>query len=273
MKKNNSPTYGKWLETWVKIYKEPYLTESSIKRLLVSVRNHVPQWLKEKRLTAIRAFDLDKAVAGCTLPRSRKYVYHILHNSLYRAYCLDLIPTNVASKMTLVRHRQKRGQSLTHEEQTKFLNAVKDTPYYNAFRFLLLTGVRRGELMSIKFSDVLHADKLIKINGTKTETSERYIILTEEIEKIIAQQLERHAGEVYVFPYSADALTHLFKQVCPNHKLHDLRHTFITRCAESGIHINVTQTLVGHKTLNTTLAIYTHTSLDFARTEFEKFRV
>ena len=91
--------------------------------------------------------------------------------------------------------------------------------------------------------------------------------------KIIAEQRERHAGEVFVFPYSADALTHLFKQVCPNHKLHDLRHTFITRCAESGIHINVTQTLFGNKTVNTTLAIYTHTSLDFARTEFEKFRV
>ena len=75
--------------------------------------------------------------------------------------------------------------------------------------------------MSLKFSDVLHADKLIKINGTKTETSERYIILTEELEKIIAQQLERHAGEVYVFPYSADALTHLFKQVCPNHKTYN----------------------------------------------------
>ncbi len=273
MRKNNAPTFGQWLESWIKIYKIPFLAESSIKRLRVSVKNHVPQWLKDKRITDIKAFDLDRAVASCNLPRSRKYVYHILHNSLYRAYCLDMIPVNVASKMTLIRHRQKRGQSLTHEEQAKFLKAVENSPYFNAFRFLLLTGVRRGELTGLKFDDVQHSERLIKVNGTKTETSERFILLTDELEKIIAEQRERHPTDVYIFPYSADALTHLFKQVCPTHKLHDLRHTFITRCAESGIHINVTQNLVGHKTLNTTLSIYTHISIDFARSEFEKFRV
>lgn len=42
--------------------------------------------------------------------------------------------------------------------------------------------------------------------------------------------------------------------------------------AESGININVTQNLVGHKTLNTTLSIYTHISIDFARSEFAKFK-
>ena len=88
----------------------------------------------------------------------------------------------------------------------------------------------------------------------------------------MAEQRKRHSDEEFVFPYSADALTHLFKQVCPDHKLHDLRHTFITRCAESGININVTQNLVGHKTLNITLSIYTHISIDFARSEFAKFK-
>lgn len=272
MKKNKTLTFGKWLEVWIDTYKKPYLAESSIKRLLVSVRNHVPQWLKDKRVTEITAFDLDRAVANCALPRSRKYVYHILHNSLHRAYCLDVITTNVASKMTLIRHRQKRGQSLTHEEQRLFLKAVANTPYFNAFKFLLLTGVRRGELTGLKFDDVQHTERLIKINGTKTETSDRFILLTDELEGIITEQRKRHPDEEFVFPYNADALTHLFKHVCPNHKLHDLRHTFITRCAESGININVTQNLVGHKTLNTTLSVYTHISIDFARSEFAKFK-
>lgn len=265
--------FSEWLTEWIKVYKAPYLTDGSVKRLLVSVRNHIPQWIKNKRINEIRAIDLDKAVASCPLPRSRKYVYHILHNSLYRAYCVDLIEQNVASKMSLVRHRQKRGQSLTHEEQDKLLTAVKFTPYYNAIRFLLLTGVRRGELASLKFSDVYDLDGLIKINGTKTETSERFIFLTNELKQIIAEQKEKHPESEYIFLYHGDTLTHLFKTVLSNHKLHDLRHTFITRCAESGININVTQNLVGHKTLNTTLSIYTHISIDFARSEFEKFRI
>ena len=62
----------------------------------------------------------------------------------------------------------------------------------------------------------------LSANGTKTETSDRFILLTDELKGIITEQRKRHPDEEFVFPYNADALTHLFKLVCPNHKLHDL---------------------------------------------------
>ena len=264
---------SEWLEVWLTTYKIPYLKLSSINRINTALKNHIPLWLKNKSITDITVMDLDKSLSEIELSRTRKYCYYILHNSLYRAYCLGFIKDNVAQKMLLVKHKQRRGKALNKTEQVKFLKAIEKSPYKNAFKFLLFSGVRRGELERLEYKDVYELDNLILIRGTKTETSERYIILTNELKEIIREQREVHPFANVIFPYPADTLTHHFKKYCPGHKLHDLRHTFITRCAESGININVTQNLVGHKTLNTTLAIYTHISQEFLKEEFKKFKI
>ena len=260
-----------WLTQWLEVYKIPYLKESSIKRINVSIRNHIPKWLKDKNLEELTAFDIDKALASIPHSRSRKYSYYIITNALHRAYCLDLIKSDLSRKVNLIKHKQKRGNALTHEEQEKFLEQIKNTKLENAFKFLLYTGVRRGELLSLRFSDVLYNDGLIFIRGTKTESSERYIILSSDARGILESQKKLVDGDIF-FPYNGDLLTHTFKRLCPTHKLHDLRHTFITRCAESGVNVKVCQYLVGHKSLYTTLGIYTHVIIEFAKLEFKKFK-
>ncbi len=265
-------TYKEFIDYWLEVYKKPYLKPSSYKRILAEIKNHIPEEVKKARLNRITVGMIDKAVASVDLSRSRKYVYYVYHNSLHRAYCLGLITDNIAEKLFLVKHRQKRGQALTHEEQESFLKAIHGTFYENAFLFLLHSGIRRTELITLKYSDVHKKDGLIKISGTKTDTSERFIPLTDKLAEIIERQRERAKGEL-IFPYYADTLTHHFKRYSPNHRLHDLRHTYITRCAESGVNINVTQSLVGHKTLNTTLAIYTHVSTLFIKSEIAKLKI
>ena len=96
--------------------------------------------------------------------------------------------------------------------------------------------------------------------------------LTDNLAEIIEEERKR-VKTSYIFNFKPDTLTHIFKKYCQNHKLHDLRHTYITRCAESGININVTQNLVGHSTLNTTLSIYTHISQKFIQDEIKKLKI
>lgn len=106
----------------------------------------------------------------------------------------------------------------------------------------------------------------------KTESSDRVIFLNSDIIETLKNQRCFSYGNL-IFPYDKSNVSHTFKRFCPNHRLHDLRHMFITRCAESGININVAQRLVGHSDITTTLQIYTHVTTEFQREEFAKFRL
>ena len=137
--------------------------------------------------------------------------------------------------------------------------------------------LRRAEALSLLYEDIDRKERLILIRGTKTNNSERLIVMTDEVEKIIDNQLKQNTKYKYdgnrVFPFSCQQMSRVFRELCPNHHLHDLRHTFITRCAECGVNISVCQQLVGHSTSDMTLNVYMHVMDEFKRKEALKFTI
>lgn len=68
-----------------------------------------------------------------------------------------------------------------------------------------------------------------------------------------------------------DALTQAFKRLMPSHHLHELRHTFITRCQECGVAREIVSVWAGHAADNTqTSNVYTHFSREFMLNEAQK---
>ncbi|MDR2202217.1 MAG: tyrosine-type recombinase/integrase [Clostridiales bacterium] len=55
-----------------------------------------------------------------------------------------------------------------------------------------------------------------------------------------------------------------------NFTIHDLRHTFATRCLESGVAMKTIQKWLGHTTYGTTADIYSHVSTEFERAEIKR---
>ena len=262
-----------WLKDWLRIYKIPYITPGSVERLETVVRLHVPDWLKSKQLDTLRALDVDRAISECKRPRTRKYLYFTLRNALRKAYCVDLIPQDITLKMQSVRYRAQTGRALTITEQARFLEATVTCKYSNLFRFYLLTDARRSEALGLKWADIDWQLGQIHIRGTKTESSDRIIYILPELAEVLRKQHEQTGNGDRVFPYEKANVSHAFGKYCPAHRLHDLRHTFVTRCAENGININVAQQLAGHSDISTTLKIYTHVTTEFSRAEFAKFRL
>ena len=127
--------------------------------------------------------------------------------------------------------------------------------------------------MSLEWSDVDFDLRRIHIAGTKTESSDRIMYILPELATALEEQRKATGTGVLVFPDDKTNVTHAFHRLCPEHRLHDLRHTFVTRCAESGININVAQQLAGHSDISTTLKIYTHVTTEFTKTEFAKFKL
>lgn len=284
---NEEYTLGEWLDEWYEIYKKPKLKPYSLRNIEQVLRLYVPAELKEKSLSELRAHDIEKALAKVPFPRMRVYSRQVLFSALRKAQKLDFVSRNVIEAVDPVKYKKQKSKSLSIAEQREFMEKLEKSRYRWLMLFYLLTGVRRSEALSIEWQDVDYENGVIHIHGTKTAGSERDILLTEDIAAVLEEQRKQNerekearkrgryhqAPESIVFPFSAQQVSREFKRLCPNHHLHELRHTFITRCAESGVNVTVCQQLVGHATADMTLNVYTHVMDEFKRKEAAKYKL
>ena len=116
--------------------------------------------------------------------------------------------------------------------------------------------------------DIDYKNKTLHINGTKTNSSNRTIPLFDEAAALLS--VLPHNSDGFFFNFRPDYVTHAFKKICPEHKLHDLRHTFATNCPEAEIPLKVVQKWLGHSNIDTTADIYTHVTQDISCAEAHK---
>ena len=270
-------TLGEWLNLWFEIYKKPYLKPYSLRNIEQQIRLHTPDWLKAMKLKTIRLLDIDRALANIPLGRTRKYTKQVWHNAFKKAQQLELVEKNVVALTDAIKYRKKSGNALSIKEQQRFMNNLQGKRVKWLMLFYLYSGVRRAEATALEWSDIDETSGLITIRGTKTIDSQRDILLTDDLRLFLEEQrkqIKQEKGTKYeskhpekVFDYSPSYISQAFKKLCPSHRLHDLRHTYITRCAECGVNVNVCQQLVGHSTAELTMNVYTHVLDDFKRKE------
>ncbi len=270
-------TVGEWLMLWFETYKKPFLKEYSLRNIEQMIRLHTPDWFKNIPLAKVRVFDVDRALSGIPLGRTYVYARQVWHSAFSKALKLGIIERNVLELTDKVSYKKKRSNALTIEEQKNFISALEGRRAKWVMLFYLHTGVRRAEALNILWKDIDKERRLIRVRGTKTADSDRFIILTDEVQKILdgqkAQCKKEKIKDERIFPYSKQQMSRVFRELCPNHHLHDLRHTFITRCAECGVNVSVCQQLVGHSTSDMTLNVYMHVMDEFKRKEALKFTI
>lgn len=277
---SSMPTVGEWLDYWFNTYKRGQLAPNSVRNIEQILRLHTPAWFKALLMNEVTVLQADAVLAAIEQKRQRKYARQVLHAAFKKAVKVELLPRNVIENTEPVKYRQEPSEALTIEEQDAFLEAIKGNRMENLFLFSMHTGARRTEICSLKWSDINWQEELITIRGTKSEQSFRVFPLSAALKEILLRQrdlqardigtrYERHDGRI--FPYTPCYVSQVFKRFCPSHHLHELRHTFVTRCAESEMNVSVCQQLVGHSTADLTLNIYTHVLDAYKRKEAAKF--
>ena len=261
-------TYGDWLKEWLRVYKKPYV--KNCKTLKRNIELHIPQKVKKTKLNVITAFDIQSALLSVKTSRVRVEIYDIYHGSLSMAYKNGLLYRDVAAALIKPKHTRKVGAALTRSEVSAFIDSIQKTRFKYYYTFCLLTGCRRSEALSVRWSDIDYEKNRIHIHGTKTATSDRFIPIFPELKTLLGTIPRKDDRLFHHYP---NRVTRDFKKYCPNHKLHDLRHTFATRCLECGVSIKVVQTWLGHARLDTTASIYTHLLPDFEKSESEKVKL
>lgn len=250
-------TFFQWLEFWNNTYKKPYNRTDSI---TAQINKHIFQKMKDKPLERVGTLELQLLVNNITSTRTRLAVVNILKAALRIAVKTKVIKENPAEALVKVVHVVKKGEALSRAEESAFFKAIMGHRMEKLFLFYLYSGCRRSEALELGPADVDFAEKTIKIHGTKTTGSDREIPLFNKIADIL-QSIEPENGRY--FPFNEDSVTQSFKKLCPLHKLHDLRHTFATRCLEAGIAMKTVQVWLGHSTFEMTANTYSHAQKDF----------
>ena len=261
-------TLRRWLNVWIEVYKKPYI--STWLSIQAHIRNHIPQEVLKTKLCDLNAILLQSVINGVKTSRMRVEIYDILHGSLKMAFKNTLLSRDIADLLIKPRHTRKLGQALNFDEVKEFRNKIKDSRWRYVFEFLLFTGCRRGEALSMKWSDVDFERRVIHIRGTKTLTSDRFLPMNENLYRLL---LSFPCKTGKLFRHKRDWVTKTFKKFCPKHKLHDLRHTFATICLNSGIPLRVVQEWLGHADISTTSKVYTHVTSDFSSSQMRKFNL
>ena len=196
-----------------------------------------------------------------------------------------------------------KKEALTIDAQKKFLEAVVGYSYENQYRFVLQTGLRTGELIGLKWSDIDFENRTMKIERTmeyrykvgewrvgppKSKSGYRTIPLTDEAICILENQRSKNKSLKLVPMEWKDIVflcrkgtpvknstydTGLFKYCdrvgIPRFSMHVLRHTFATRCIEGGMKPKTLQKILGHSNIGITMNLYVHITEDEKHREID----
>lgn len=269
---DNSPMLYGYIDKWLDEVKAPAIKPKSLSILRNAANIYIKPQIPDKPLAAVRTPEMLKAIENCPYSYMRQVVYNVLRAVFKRAYQYDIIAENPAEKLDFVYHKRKKGRALTHDEQARFIAALDGDDLRPLWLFYLLDGVRCQEALTLLWDDIDEGNGRIFIRGTKTEYSERYIPLFPQI--AVALKDIPHDG-ARVFPLTLRQVRLAFDRLrrkCGFHfRIHDLRHTFATRCLESGITTKTVAKWLGHKHTATTDEIYSHLLTEFERQEVAKF--
>lgn len=196
----------------------------------------------------------------------------------------------------------KKIEALTVQEHKKLLEVLEQQEHKYKYIILLqlYTGMRIGEVLALSLKDIDYKgntitisrtltrdinDKTIMGDTTKTENSKRTILIDNKIKMILKQAQKKQVTNIkgvlfydnikntYITPSEVNCyLKRLNKKenITSNLHTHMLRHTFATRCIESGMQPKALQKMLGHKKIQTTLDIYTSVCKEYSQNEFDK---
>ncbi len=244
-------------------HKKSYNTDCKIVGLL-------KKFFGGKYLYEITSLDVEKFKsrrAQEVSPATVNRALAVLKSMFNRAIVWGKAENNPCKSVKLFKENNERLRFIEKEEINKLLNNCCEH-LKPIVIVALLTGMRKGEILRLKWHDIDIKRNIIYILETKSG-KKREVPMNTIVQKTIIGVLKNPESQ-YVFcdrdgnPYGdikKSWLTAVKKSGIVNFHFHDLRHTFASHLVMSGVDLNTVRELLGHKTLEMTLR-YSHLSPD-----------
>ena len=290
--------FGDWIDLWYQTYCKPTIRATTQSEYEDRIYLHIIPNIGDIPLDRLSQNDLqtfygkikksgrlqyvEKFGAGLS-DRMVRAVHASCRSALERAVQDGLITRNPAIGCKLPPKKAREMEVLCKEELRRFLLQAKEDGFYEMFMLDFATGMRRGELLGLQWSDLnfrtgeLHIQRQVycvngklTVNKPKTKTSDRTIILPKSVVGVLAEY-RKTVDSRWMFPSPidpdvpryptsvGDILSILLKRAgCKHVRFHDLRHTFATMALENGMDVKTLSATIGHVSAATTLDIYSH---------------
>jgi integrase len=226
--------------------------------------------------------------------RTATGVRRTLWSALEQAVAWQLIPKNPCSAVKPPKLEEREIKMWEADEMTSFLETAQSHRLYALFYLALSTGLRQGELLALKWTDVLleegRSGVHVRLNvsrvsnkgvlkAPKTKKARRFVAVAEDSRQVLLAHRERQEAEVETVPGWIDQnlvfpnvggeliLRENLNRIWRNLRsaaavseiaFHDMRHIHASMCVRAGMDIRMLSDRMGHTTVGFTLQRYTH---------------
>jgi len=229
--KAGSYTFEQWLKLWYSVYVEPQVRYSTKEFYHNAIDHHILPKLgsvKLEKLTMlqIQQFYNELLKSGRVQkknqpelkdhglsPRMVQCVHVVLNKALEHAVEEKLILANPAKKCKIPKNTRKEMKILPEALIGPYLSTAKEHGILAPMYLELTTGLRRGELLALRWEDLDVQNRTLSINKSvarqdgklvistpKTPNSIRTVLLPEDTVKLLVEEHERHPANPYLFP-------------------------------------------------------------------------
>ena len=297
---------GAWLDKWLAEYATGTVRESTLRSYRTIADKHIKPILGGKPVAFITATDVQKLYSRLKkqgrAQKHPKYGHELADSTVGRIHCMfheameaavreHLISANPTKGAAVPKGVKKEMRVLGSEQLAAFMEQIDAEERWRDFFYTeLTTGLRRGEICGLKWSDFdeesgkLHVNRSVHVrNGvvtegeTKTGKGRRSFYLPVSTANILRER-KRTAQTEWIFPdplkpelpVSPNLAYRTMKGLLqkaglPDIRFHDLRHTFATHALQSGVDAKTLSGILGHTNASFTLDTYTHVTTDMQK--------
>ncbi len=318
--KPSKTTLAEYLEKWLTDYVWPNLAPRTAeiyehicrRHIIPSLGNITVTQLKPEHIQSYCSTKLSSGRCdgkGALSSKTVRHHYVTLHDALEHAVKWGLLSRNVADAVDPPRCQRPQWRILSEHDINTLLEAAKQTPYYVLFYQALFTGMRRSELLALRWCDIdlllcqIHITRTLHhlrtgevvIRAPKSAKGRRMVALSpsaalilqeyrdkQEIQRaMLGMPLEDHDlvfSDLNGKSLLPDTVTHAWIKLVRRIglrgvRLHDARHSHASLMLKQGVHPKIVQERLGHASIQITLDTYSHVApglQEAAATGFDK---
>lgn len=296
-------TVAEFLQLWLETYALDSVRRTTFESYEMVVRKHLVPMLGGKKLRSLKPIDLQryftaKRQEGLS-PTTVRYHHRILKSAFNVGVAWEYLEKNICEAAIPPRKVERDYTTWTAEEAQQFLNSLRGHRMYAFYATALLTGMRRGELLGLKWPNVSFETMSIRVvrsvvstyNGVieqepKSKQSRRSVAIGPVLCQILKEHKDRQdeerkhpdwVEEGWVFPNRRGGKMdphnisgRQFPRLCelagvPRIRFHDLRHTHFTELMAAGVHPKIAGDRAGHSSTALTNDVYSHVSVGMQR--------